>query len=303
MKIFLSGLKIGKWTHTKKLKIESLNQNTIICAFILYVWWTRIFSLILCCWKLTNVRIKSPWLINNSKYKAILDRCFFNCACNFHSHSGAVTGEDNEAPKQPTFRRGLSLVSMMKSYLQSSQQRVSELLIHWCRQAWWTKRRVPVQRHGVIRGLSSSPSQWQILTQGQQEQVSQPANQQCKGTGLFTLLSHLRLDIQKMPGIWPFRWRPRNILLFPFCHLAVSLHLVIISLWICYVVWRRINRNNSFSLLCMAKPLRQIPEQNSSWSVSNANKTLKGREILPKLKISSMWSTKSSKEISLELHS
>lgn len=58
-----------------------------------------------------------------------------------------------------TFRRGLSLVSMMKSYLQSSQQRVSELLIHWWRQDWWTKRRVPVQRQGVMRGLSSSPSQ------------------------------------------------------------------------------------------------------------------------------------------------
>lgn len=60
-------------------------------------------------------------------------------------------------------RSGLSLVSMMNSYLQSSQQRVSELLIHCCRQAWWTKHRLPVQWHGVIRGLSSSPSQWQIL--------------------------------------------------------------------------------------------------------------------------------------------
>lgn len=64
-----------------------------------------------------------------------------------------------------------------------------------------------------------------------------------------------RLDIQKMPGIWPFRWRPGNILLVPFCYLAISLHLVI-SLGICYVVWRWINRNNSFSLLCMAEPLR-----------------------------------------------
>lgn len=62
-----------------------------------------------------------------------------------------------------TLRSGLSLVSMMNSYLQSSQQRVSELLIHCCRQDWWTKRRLPVQWHGVIRGLSSSPSQWQIL--------------------------------------------------------------------------------------------------------------------------------------------
>lgn len=166
MKRFLFGLKIGRWTHNKKLKIKSLNQKTIIFAFILYMWWKRVFSQILCCRKLTNLnaRIKSPWLINNSKYKAILDRCFFNCACNFHSHSGALALEDNETPRHPTLRRGLSLVSMMKSYLQSSQQRVSELLIHWCRQAWWTKRSVPVQRHGVMRGLSSSPSQWQILT-------------------------------------------------------------------------------------------------------------------------------------------
>lgn len=59
----------------------------------------------------------------------------------------------------PTFRRGLSLVSIMKSYLQSSQHRVSELLIHWWRQDWWTKRKVPVQRQGVMSGLSSSPSQ------------------------------------------------------------------------------------------------------------------------------------------------
>lgn len=60
-------------------------------------------------------------------------------------------------------RRGLSLVSIMNSYLQSSQQRVSELLIHCCRQDWCTKRRLPVQWQGVISGLSSSPSQWQIL--------------------------------------------------------------------------------------------------------------------------------------------
>lgn len=74
-----------------------------------------------------------------------------------------------------TFRRGLSLVSIMKSYLQSSQQRVSELLIHWWRQDWWTKRRVPVQRQGVMRGLSSSPSQWQILGKDT-GQVRSPTN-------------------------------------------------------------------------------------------------------------------------------
>lgn len=39
----------------------------------------------------------------------------------------------------PTFRKGFSFVSMMNSYLHSSQHRVSELLIHCCRQAWCTK--------------------------------------------------------------------------------------------------------------------------------------------------------------------
>lgn len=70
-------------------------------------------------------------------------------------------------PNQLTLRSGLSLVSMMNSYLHSSQQRVSELLIHCCRQDWWTKRKLPVQWHGVIRGLSSSPSQWQILREAE----------------------------------------------------------------------------------------------------------------------------------------
>lgn len=78
--------------------------------------------------------------------------------------------------KYCTFRRGLSLVSIMKSYLQSSQQRVSELLIHWWRQDWWTKRRVPVQRQGVMRGLSSSPSQWQILGKDTAARVKSPTN-------------------------------------------------------------------------------------------------------------------------------
>lgn len=63
----------------------------------------------------------------------------------------------------PTLRKGLSFVSITKSNLQSSQQRVSEDLIHWLRQAWWTKLRLPVQRQGIINGHSSSPSQWQIL--------------------------------------------------------------------------------------------------------------------------------------------
>lgn len=63
----------------------------------------------------------------------------------------------------PTLHKGLSLVSMTKSNLQSSQQRVSEDLIHWLRHAWWTKLRLPVQRQGIISGHSLSPSQWQIL--------------------------------------------------------------------------------------------------------------------------------------------
>lgn len=63
----------------------------------------------------------------------------------------------------PTMCKGLRLVSITKSNLQSSQQRVSEDLIHWLRQVWWTKIRLPVQRHGIINGHSSSPSQWQIL--------------------------------------------------------------------------------------------------------------------------------------------
>lgn len=62
-----------------------------------------------------------------------------------------------------TLRKGLSFISITKSNLQSSQQRVSEDLIHWLRQAWWTKLRLPVQRQGIINGHSSSPSQWQIL--------------------------------------------------------------------------------------------------------------------------------------------
>lgn len=108
--------------------------------------------------------------------------------------------------EQHTFRRGLSLVSIMKSYLQSSQQRVSELLIHWCRQAWWTNRRVPVQRHGVMRGLSSSPSQWQILT-GKTATASQPQQ------SLFALPFGLRANMQSSQmaaTLWisPQKWTP-----------------------------------------------------------------------------------------------
>lgn len=82
---------------------------------------------------------------------------------NGHTRTRASSGRGRARARPPTFLSGFSLVSMMNSYLQSSQQRVSELLIHCCRQAWCTKCRLPVQWQGVIRGLSSSPSQWQIL--------------------------------------------------------------------------------------------------------------------------------------------
>ena len=106
----------------------------------------------------------------------------------------------NWSRQHSTFRRGLSLVSMMKSYLHSSQQRVSELLIHWCRQAWCTKRRVPVQRQGVMSGLSSSPSQWQILKKTQQ------AGEISQGAYHILLLEHPRLI-----GIYNLTFRTTNI--------------------------------------------------------------------------------------------
>ena len=85
-----------------------------------------------------------------------------------------------EAGLVPTFRKGFSFVSMMNSYLHSSQHRVSELLIHCCRQAWCTKWRLPVQWQGVIKGLSSSPSQWHILNQKQSCSLEEEAERMWK---------------------------------------------------------------------------------------------------------------------------
>lgn len=81
---------------------------------------------------------------------------------------------------KPTFRKGFSFVSMMNLYLHSSQHRVSELLIHCCRQAWCTKWRLPVQWQGVIKGLSSSPSQWHILNQKQSCSLEEEAERMWK---------------------------------------------------------------------------------------------------------------------------
>lgn len=143
-------------------------------------------------------------------------RCFFNWASDLHCHCGYLTLKDNEIQKQHTFRRGLSLVSIIKSYLQSSQQRVSELLIHWCRQAWWTKRRVPVQRHGVMRGLSSSPSQWQILT-GRTARASegtcQPAMQ--RHWFIYTAFSFSDLTFIRRPVCDLSDWGSGTYSLFP----------------------------------------------------------------------------------------
>lgn len=273
MKRFLSGLKLGRWTHNKKLKTESKPKDYYWCISILCVTKESLQanSPLLKINQLT-CKNKIPATDYQQQTKSHFGQVFLYVCWPFAEPLWccATRGEC-----KPTFRRGLSLVSMMKSYLQSSQQRVSELLIHWCRQAWWTKRSVPVQRHGVIRGLSSSPSQWQILPPTTATHRQAPRHTPAPHLHCFLSSS---LDIQKLPRLWPFRWRPGNIFLVPLCRFGISLPLVI-SLWICYMVWRWINRNNSFSLLCIVKPLRQIPERNSSWSVSNANKILKGREI------------------------
>lgn len=58
---------------------------------------------------------------------------------------------------------GFIFDSMRNSYLQSSHFLVSELLIHLCRQLWWTYCKDPAHKHGEIRGWSGSASQWHIL--------------------------------------------------------------------------------------------------------------------------------------------
>lgn len=175
---------------------------------------------ILCCCKLSNwnveIKITGTDVTRANTKPFWTGRLFFGSASTLHRHSGHLTLEDNYIQKHHTFRRGLSLVSIIKSYLQSSQQRVSELLIHWCRQAWWTKRRVPVQRHGVMRGLSSSPSQWQILT-GRTARASegtcQPAMQRhwfIYTVFSFSDLTFIRRQVYDLSG-----WGPGTYSLFP----------------------------------------------------------------------------------------
>ena len=62
-----------------------------------------------------------------------------------------------------TFVIGFTLDSMINSYLHSSHFFVSELLIHLCRQLWWTYCKEPAHKQGEIRGRSGSASQWHIL--------------------------------------------------------------------------------------------------------------------------------------------
>lgn len=62
-----------------------------------------------------------------------------------------------------TFVIGFILDSMINSYLHSSHFFVSELLIHLCRQLWWTYCKEPEHKQGEIRGWSGSASQWHIL--------------------------------------------------------------------------------------------------------------------------------------------
>lgn len=92
-----------------------------------------------------------------------------------HGGMEPCASASRKASRGPTLRRGLSFVSMTKSNLQSSQQRVSEDLIHWLRHDWCTKLRLPVHRQGIISGHSLSPSQWQIL-HTHTKQTSQPMN-------------------------------------------------------------------------------------------------------------------------------
>lgn len=129
-----------------------------------------------------------------------------------------------ETCEDSTLRRGLSFVSMTKSNLQSSQQRVSEDLIHWLRHDWCTKLRLPVQRQGIISGHSLSPSQWQILHRETGEGELYP-NYQFKEAAHFYCL--LQADLVVVcPGVTiqePIlsssnrREDPPLYLLFPLC--------------------------------------------------------------------------------------
>lgn len=64
-----------------------------------------------------------------------------------------------------TFRKGFTLASITNLYWHSSHFFISELLIHFWRQLWWTNISVPEHRHGLINvwSLLSVRSQWHIL--------------------------------------------------------------------------------------------------------------------------------------------
>ena len=53
-------------------------------------------------------------------------------------------------------------VVISKSYLHSSHDLVSALLIHCCKHAWCTYLRLPEQTHGEMSGAPGSASQWQM---------------------------------------------------------------------------------------------------------------------------------------------
>ena len=64
-----------------------------------------------------------------------------------------------------TFLKGFTLASISNLYWHNSHFLISELLIHFCRQLWWTNINVPEHKHGLINvwSLLSVRSQWQIL--------------------------------------------------------------------------------------------------------------------------------------------
>lgn len=74
---------------------------------------------------------------------------------------------------QPTFLNGFIVDCIWNSYLQSSHLLVSELLIHFCRQAWCTQARDPEHKQGEINGISVSASQWHILQISRQEDATE----------------------------------------------------------------------------------------------------------------------------------
>ena len=67
--------------------------------------------------------------------------------------------------KVTTSRNGFVFFVILYSNMQSSQDSLSELLIHFWRHAWCTNLRLPEHRHGATRGDSfwiSQLSHWQI---------------------------------------------------------------------------------------------------------------------------------------------